>query len=200
MKNKRIFLQEFYRSGELEEGIFGLNIRSTTQLDKIKTQLLNIILHTNNIGEKSFKATDNAKVAFDSWCLNNQKELEKIVNSFKSKNLRDEFCAEYCYYKFFNNKPLDVSEVKSLTEKKKSEFEILEKNKIPLTPEEREEVIKSKATWNHGQNGEPSPAVWKGKNSKDEIIYVTNTHRAYNTAKTLKGAISRFHKFIKSTA
>lgn len=83
---------------------------------------------------------------------------------------------------------------------KKSPFEVLKANKIPLTPEERDECLKQKAVWHHGPNGEPTPAVWKGKNTSGKVVYVTNTHRAYNTAPTLKGAIKRYHDFIKSTA
>jgi hypothetical protein len=84
---------------------------------------------------------------------------------------------------------------------KKGEFKSLKDNKVPLTDEERKTVIDAKATWNHGINGKPSSAVWKSKNKKTgEITYVTNTHRAFNTAPTLKGAISRYHKFIKGTA
>jgi len=72
----------------------------------------------------------------------------------------------------------------------------LKNNKIPLTPEERKEVLIKKAVWNNGD-----AAVWKSKDPKTgKITYVTNTHRAYNIAPTLKGAIERFHKFIKSTA
>jgi hypothetical protein len=82
-----------------------------------------------------------------------------------------------------------------------SEFKNLQKNKVPLTDEEREEVMKSKATWNHGPNGEPSPAVWKSKDKKTrKVTYVTNTHRAFNTATTLKACINKYHNFIKGTA
>lgn len=82
-----------------------------------------------------------------------------------------------------------------------NDFKSLQKNKIALDPEEREEVLKSKAIWHHGPNGEETPAVWKSKDPKTgKITYITNTHRAYNTASTLKGAIGRYHKFIKSTA
>lgn len=82
-----------------------------------------------------------------------------------------------------------------------SEFEKLKKNKIPLDPKERQECLDRKAVWHMGQDGSPSPAVWKSKNPKTgELTYVTHTHRAYNTALTLKGAINRFHKFIKSTS
>jgi hypothetical protein len=84
---------------------------------------------------------------------------------------------------------------------KKSSFEVLKTNKKPLTPEEREEVMKSGAVWHRGSDdGAASPAVWKSENSKGKKTYVTNTHRAFNTAPTLRGAIGRFHKFIKGTA
>ena len=83
----------------------------------------------------------------------------------------------------------------------KSKFKKLEDNKVALTPEERKKVMKSKAVWHHGPNGEETPAVWKSVDKKTgKITYITHTHRAYNTAPTLKGAISRYHKFIKSTA
>jgi len=84
---------------------------------------------------------------------------------------------------------------------KKNSFEILKKNRVALSPEERAECMKSKAVWHMSSDGgKASPAVWKSSDSKGKTIYVTNTHRAYNSAATLKGAISRFHKFIKSTA
>jgi len=87
-----------------------------------------------------------------------------------------------------------------LLEKAQSEFQKLEKNKVALEDEERAEVMKSKAVWHHGQNGAASPAVWKSVNKDGKSTYVTNTHRAYNKASTLKGAINRYHKFIKGTA
>ena len=95
-------------------------------------------------------------------------------------------------------------EIILLTEKK-SEFQNLKKNKVPLEPEERAECFKQKCTWNFhfGRNGkrQKTPAVWKSKHPKTgKMTYVTNTHRAYNKAPTLKGAISRYHKFIKGTA
>lgn len=84
---------------------------------------------------------------------------------------------------------------------RKTHFEILKNNKVPLTDEERNEVIKANATWNHGANGKPISAVWKSVNKKTgNVTYVTNTHRAFNTASTLKGAINRYHKFIRGTA
>lgn len=83
----------------------------------------------------------------------------------------------------------------------KSEMDTLKKNKVPLIDEERAEVMKKKAVWHHGPNGEETPAVWKSKNKKTgKVTYVTNTHRAYQTRPTLKGAISIYHSFIKGTA
>jgi hypothetical protein len=75
----------------------------------------------------------------------------------------------------------------------------LKANKVKLTDEERKQVMDAKAVWHHGPSGEETPAVWKAQVG-DQTWYVTNTHRAYNTAKSLKGAISRYHKFIKTTA
>lgn len=85
-----------------------------------------------------------------------------------------------------------------------SKFEILKKHRVPLSEEERAACFKAKATWNYvlGKGGKhlPSPAVWKSVNPGGKVTYVTNTHRAYNTAPTLKGAIGRYHKFIKGTS
>lgn len=84
---------------------------------------------------------------------------------------------------------------------KKSEFQVLKENRVSLTPDERQEIMTRKAVWHFGPNGKPSPAVWKSVNKKTgKVTYVTNTHRAYNIASTLKGAIERYHKFIKGTA
>lgn len=83
---------------------------------------------------------------------------------------------------------------------KKSDFQRLQDNKVDLTPEERKEVMDKKAIWHHGPGGSGSPAVWKSVDKNDKVTYITHTHRAYNTAPTLKGAISRFHNFIKGTA
>ena len=76
---------------------------------------------------------------------------------------------------------------------------VLKKRQIPLSEEERATIMNAGATWNHGINGKPSPAVWKAKH-KDKILYVTNTHRAMATAPTLKGAIDKYHNYIESTA
>ena len=82
-----------------------------------------------------------------------------------------------------------------------SDFKTLKKHQVPLTAEERKLVMDRDAVWHHGPKGEPSPAVWKSANPKtSKVTYVTHTHRAFNTAPTLKGAIGRYHSFIKGTA
>lgn len=83
--------------------------------------------------------------------------------------------------------------------KAKSKFQALEKNRVPLSPEERDLVMKRKATWNHGPNGEPTPAVWKSVRDGG-ATFVTATHRAYNISPSIKGAINRYHRFIKGTS
>lgn len=80
------------------------------------------------------------------------------------------------------------------------EFKTLKDNKIPLTDEERDECMKADAVWHHGPNGEKTCAIWKSKKKDGKIVYGCNTHRAYNIAPTLKGAIGKFHSFIKETA
>lgn len=94
--------------------------------------------------------------------------------------------------------PLTSSFVSYLTEA--SKFEKLKKNKVRLTDKEEQECFKSKAVWHHGPGGTESCAVWKSVDKDGKVTYVTNTHRAFNTAPTLKGAIERYHKFIKGTA
>ena len=80
-------------------------------------------------------------------------------------------------------------------------YKELQKYKVPLTDEERSLVMKRKAVWHHGPNGEATPAVWKSVNPKTgKTTYVTNTHRAMNTAPSIKGAIGRYHTFISKTA
>jgi hypothetical protein len=81
------------------------------------------------------------------------------------------------------------------------DFKKLKKNQKPLTDEERKKCMDAKAVWHHGPGGKASPAVWKSVDPKTEkVTFVTNTHRAFNAAPSVEGAISRFHKFIKGTA
>ena len=97
-------------------------------------------------------------------------------------------------------KIVPIITAKKKRKKAKSPFEVLKENKIPLTEEERQECLDSKATWNFAPTGKPCPAVWKGKDSKGKLWYVTNTHRAWQKAPSLKGAIRKYHDFIKGTA
>ena len=84
------------------------------------------------------------------------------------------------------------------SKKEHPKYDTLEKNKVPLTDEERKEVMGRGAIWHHGPGGAPSPAVWKadvdGKN-----WYICNTHRAWRCKPTLKGAINDYD-FIETTA
>lgn len=89
----------------------------------------------------------------------------------------------------------------------RNKYKALEKNRVPLTPEERSLVMKRKAVWHHGHvipgtggQREPSPAVWKSVSKDGKAQYITATHRAYNVRPTIEGAISRYHRFIRSTA
>jgi len=82
----------------------------------------------------------------------------------------------------------------------KNEFKKLQKNKVALSDDERKLCMDRKAVWHHGPNGEATPAVWKSKDKDGKCTYITNTHRAFNTATTMKGCIKRYHDFIKGTA
>lgn len=79
------------------------------------------------------------------------------------------------------------------------ELETLKENRKELDDAERAEVMTRKAIWHMGKDDGPSPAVWRSE-VRGKVWYVTNTHRAYRVCPTLKGAISAFHNFIKSTA
>lgn len=81
----------------------------------------------------------------------------------------------------------------------KLDFKALKKNKVPLTDEERAEVFKKKAVWHMG-NGQTISAVWKSKRKDGSFMYISNTHRCYQTANSLKAIINKFHNVIKGTA
>ena len=84
---------------------------------------------------------------------------------------------------------------------RKSHFQVLKNNQVPLTDEERDIAMKAKATWNHGPNGEATCAVWKSVDEKTgKVTYITNTHRCSGFSKTLEGCINKYHRFIKGTA
>lgn len=92
-----------------------------------------------------------------------------------------------------------IGQIEKIATKKKSKFQRYKDNKVELTPEEKKIVREKGAVWNSG-SPDGNLAVWKSVDKNGETTYITHTHRAYNTAPTLKGAISRFHNFIKSTA
>jgi len=83
-----------------------------------------------------------------------------------------------------------------------NEFNKLKKNKKPLTDEEREKVMKAKATWHNHPDPSKNPvsAVWKSVDKNGKVTYITNTHRAYKATSTLQGAINAYHNHIKGTA
>jgi hypothetical protein len=92
---------------------------------------------------------------------------------------------------------------------KAQDFKKLNKNKISLSEEEREECFRRDAVWHYAMSKNPITgkkemkvcAVWKSKDPKSgKITYVTNTQRAFQTSSTLKGAINLYHKVIKQTA
>lgn len=94
-------------------------------------------------------------------------------------------------------------------EKQSSQFKELKKHKIPLTEDERKAIFKGRAIWHSGFSRDPNnkklvrkiSAVWKARDPRTgKVLFITNTHRAYNVSPTLTGIINRFHKFIKGTA
>ena len=84
-------------------------------------------------------------------------------------------------------KPWRSEKSKAYRGGKGPKYKILKDNKKPLTDEERAYVMKEKAVWHHGKNGEATPAVWKSE-VKGKTYYVTNTHRAYNATSDLSFA------------
>ena len=109
---------------------------------------------------------------------------------------------------WLKNAPAKVAPVMSLIKLAKTHYKMkdLQKYRTELTKSELDEVFKRKAVWHHGQNGEETSAIWKAqvfdnlKSCKPEFTYITNTHRAMATSPTLKGAINKYHSFIKGTA
>lgn len=83
-------------------------------------------------------------------------------------------------------------------------FKQMKKHQVRLDPEESKLCHDRKAVWNFmfGRDGKrkKTAAVWKSVLPNGETWYSTNTHRAWNTTRTLKGTIKRFHDFIRGTA
>lgn len=166
---------------------FGKKVEHKTALkERIESNIVDIMMQENQISEKDFKRLDEiiviAKNVIDDALYN---EISELYNQGK----RLQYIAEKIW-----------DEKQSLISEKKNEFDKLKDNKVKLTDEERAEVMKKKAVWHQGKNGAESPAVWKSKDDKGKITYVTHTHRAYDTASTVGGAIKKYHDFIKDTA
>lgn len=170
--------------------------------DKVISKLIDIIITENSISEKDFKRYDEAIKEAKNIILNNEYFIKIIDECCKTKK-RHSYCAEIIFDKIPEESIL-ISESK----KAKTEFQKLENNKIPLTDEERKECFRKDAVWHYGYsinpiNGKKEKkvcAVWKSKNKNGDITYITNTHRAYNTAKSLKSIINKYHNFIKGTS
>lgn len=79
------------------------------------------------------------------------------------------------------------------------EIATLKKHQQALTPEERTEVMKAKATWNMGKDGAASPAVRKAV-VDGKTWYWCSTHRCGQVKSTLKGAIHAFHNGVKQSS
>jgi hypothetical protein len=130
--------------------------------------------------------------------ITNEDQKKKIMNDFQDLNNHwEDFQKSPEFHK------LAMLSFRDELEKiaKKSSFQVLKDNKVPLSDEERQVVMDRKAVWHHGPNGEETPAVWKSINKKTgKTFFVTNTHRVFNFRPTLSDAISRYHKFIKGTA
>jgi len=128
-----------------------------------------------------------------------RKEFNKQIAAFMKASEKNSFRAmdaslsnaQQVYAKY--NKQNSLNEA--------NEMDVLKKGRTTLSGDERDECMSAKAVWHHGPNGEETPAIWKSKCSKTgKCTYVTNTHRAMATSKTLKGAIKEYHSFIKGTA
>ena len=93
---------------------------------------------------------------------------------------------------------LEKVSLKELLLTESPEQKTLKKHKVPLTDEERKQVMDAGAVWHHGPNVEETPAIWKAA-VKGKSWYICNTHRAVQIKSTLKGAIKAFD-FIKTTS
>lgn len=75
----------------------------------------------------------------------------------------------------------------------------LEKHRVDLEPEEREQIMKAKAVWPFGKKGADSPAIHKAVH-QGKTWWWSNTHRCGQVRPTLKGAIKAFHDIVEPSA
>lgn len=158
-------------------------------IEKLNDGLFNVFMDEFSISEKDFTRCDLILSISKKIINANLDEYASLANDLIQSNRRVNLLIEEIFDDFILNIGVDkISE-------KKSRFEKLKDNKVALTPDELEIVKDKNAVWSDG-----SSAVWKSVNSKGKKTFVTHTHRAYNTAPTLKGIVRKFHDFIKSTA
>ncbi len=81
-----------------------------------------------------------------------------------------------------------------------TDFKALKKNKIKLTDDERDQAMKAGAVWHPSNHPKSVCAIWKSKTAGGKTVFGCNTHRVYQTAPTLKGAIKKFHDVVKDSA
>lgn len=131
-----------------------------------------------------------------------KEQAEKSNEHFTGKTTENLNIQKSAYlHKIIKNAFIDeLEKIAKKRSRAKNHFEALKKNRVSLTPEERKIVMQRGAVWHHGPNGEATPAVWKSVSRGGKTTFIINTHRAWNMAPTLKGAINRYHKFIKGTA
>lgn len=78
---------------------------------------------------------------------------------------------------------------------KKNHLKVLKENRKDVSPEERKKIKSLGGVWSNGDL-----AVWKSVDSKGNITWVTNTHRAYETAKSIDSIVNKFLTVIKETS
>lgn len=127
--------------------------------------------------------------------------IEKELPEGKKSSVTQELNKEACDAVYQAALVDELEKIAKRNGKAKNAFEKLKDNQVPLTSEERNLVMKRKAVWHHGPNGEETAAVWKSVDPKTKKpTFIVHTHRAYNISPTVKGSINRYHKFIKGTA
>ena len=183
---------------ESKTNSFGWNYTVKKYGDEVIDELIHIMMNEEGISEKSFSLVDDAVLRAKNHILEDEQNLntiEKCNSEFK----RPRLVAEMVY---------DRIRKISLQEKKKSKFDKIQDNKVPLTDEERKECFKQDAVWHYASSINPITgkkeqkvcAIWKSKDKDGKITYGCNTHRAYQTRKSLQAAINIYHNFIKGTS
>ena len=87
----------------------------------------------------------------------------------------------------------------SLLNESGPDFDILEKYKVKLTDTERAQVMKAGAVWHFSQNDKPSPAIKKSV-VRSKTYFYCNTHRCFQSTKTLNGAIKKFFDVVEPSS